>query len=118
MPVTPESAAASLTRREALERVQREQRAASLRDRARAIVRHHLPAGARAWLIGSLAWGGFGEGSDVDVVVEQVPAQDAARLEVALVRALRIDADVLHLEELPEPFRERVRREGVPLHAA
>jgi predicted nucleotidyltransferase len=67
-------------------------------------------------LIGSLAWGGFGELSDVDVVLKGARAEQASRLEVLLTRILRLPVEVLRLEELPQSFRARVVQEGTRLH--
>ena len=66
MPVTPQETAATLRQRSADARRAAESRAADVRDRVVALVRAQLPAGGRAWLIGSLACGGFGVRSDVD----------------------------------------------------
>lgn len=74
-----------------------------------------LPAGARAWLIGSLAWGGFGERSDVDLIVAGLKEVDAARIVEAVSRVAGVDVDLLQLEELPETFRERVESEGIQI---
>lgn len=67
----------------------------------------------RVWLIGSLAWGGFGLRSDIDVVVEnagpEVMNAVAERIGEATGRAV----DVLALEALPPSFRKRVLADGV-----
>ncbi len=72
----------------------------------------------RAWLIGSLAWGGFGGHSDVDVVVEGLDVEATSRLTVDLVRGLPVMPQVLRLEELPPSFADRVVSDGVPLDVA
>jgi predicted nucleotidyltransferase len=69
----------------------------------------------RAWLIGSLASGDFGEGSDIDVVTEGLPRDGEYAVRRALEDATRRQVDLLRLEELPESFREAVLRDGVPL---
>jgi predicted nucleotidyltransferase len=71
-----------------------------------------LPAGARAWLIGSLAWGDFGERSDVDLVLSAVTDQESTAIEQAALRAGGAEVDLLRFEELPAEFRERIAREG------
>ena len=68
-----------------------------------------------AWLIGSLAWGGSGERSDVDIVLGGASREEAATLELELATPLRLPVDVLCLEELPASFRARVEQEGVRL---
>lgn len=105
-------AAEELRRRAALARRTRERSAADLRAKAEHVVRAKLRPDVRAWLIGSLAWGGFGERSDVDVVLEGATDEEATGLDLALALELRIPADVLRIEELDESFAARVRREG------
>ncbi len=75
-----------------------------------------LPEGGQAWLIGSLAWGGFGERSDIDLVTRGVSGPDATRIEDAITRSTGVGVDLLELEALPPGFRQRVEREGIPLH--
>lgn len=105
-------AAEELRRREALARAARERHADELRAAVIALVRKQ---GLRGWLIGSLAWGGFGERSDVDLVLEAATSERAIALELELARTLRVPADVLAIEELPSDFAARVRREGIPI---
>src|SRR5437868_4734218 len=92
--------------------------------RARA-VRHHVEAEAcalvadgwarRAWLIGSLAWGDFGIGSDADIVFEGLGSDRTGAAAARLSAAAEVEVDVLRLEDLPESFRERVVTEGIEL---
>lgn len=91
-------------------------RAARIREQVIAYVRPRLDAGSRAWLIGSLAWGGFAERSDVDLVLDGVASDRASEIELGLVRGLQVPVDVLQLQDLGEAFRRRVLDEGVPLH--
>lgn len=114
--VTPQEAAATLRHRSADARRAAESRAADVRDRAVTLVRAQLPADGRAWLIGSLAWGGFGVRSDVDLVLAGVDGQTAISIEVALYTALGIEVDQLTFESLPPSFRARVEREGLAIH--
>jgi len=90
--------------------------AASTRALVTEEVRARLAPGGRAWLIGSLAWGGFGVRSDVDLVLNGVPAEVAVELERAVARAAKAPVDLLILETLPAAFRARVEREGLTLH--
>jgi predicted nucleotidyltransferase len=62
----------------------------------------------RAWLIGSLAWGGFGERSDIDLVVEGPSAPQALHLGHRVTGRLGVHVDVLRLEEW-EPSSARLR---------
>ncbi|MGH7438341.1 MAG: nucleotidyltransferase family protein [Polyangiaceae bacterium] len=93
-------------------------RADRLRARVREVVRDLRARGEidGAWLIGSLAWGGFGVRSDVDIVVSGAPASEAGRIWTYCVEELGSDAgdqvDLLRLEELPEAFRARVLARG------
>lgn len=66
----------------------------------------------RAWLIGSLAWGGFGPRSDVDLVVEGLADADRIALADRLGEATGRSVDLLLLEELPPAFQARVLAEG------
>jgi len=117
MSTTPESAALLLGEREAQARRDRERRARDVRDQVIELVRASLAPGVRAWLIGSLAWGGADERSDVDVVLAGAPPALATRIEVMLAERMRLPSDVLRFEELPESFRARVERDGVRIDA-
>jgi predicted nucleotidyltransferase len=116
MSVTPQEAAATLRRRSSEARRTGEIRAAKLREQTIALVQPQLPQGGRAWLIGSLAWGGFGERSDIDLVLAGVDGAQATTIEAALGRAVGVEVDLLMLEALPPSFRGRVEREGLAIH--
>ncbi len=116
MSVSPAETAATLQKRSASARREAEARAAALRDQAVAIVGPALPAGSRAWLIGSLAWGGFGVRSDLDLVLSGVGADATNVIEEALCRQLQVDVDLLVLEELPASFQARIESEGIAIH--
>jgi predicted nucleotidyltransferase len=116
MGVTPAETAATLRQRSAEARRQAEIHAAAVREQALGIVRGLLPPGARAWLIGSLAWGGFGVRSDIDLVLSGVAGPRETEIEVAVCRATATEVDVLTFEFLPPAFRERIEREGMALH--
>ncbi len=116
MSVTPQEAAATLRQRSADARRVAESRAAELRDRTVALVRAQLPSDGRAWLIGSLAWGGFGARSDIDLVLAGVDGRQATSIEIALCTALGLEVDLLTLDALPLSFRERIEREGLAIH--
>lgn len=104
-----------MSRRHA-ERAAEEPEVAAVRARLVAALRAApSPRPTRTFLIGSLAWGGFGVGSDVDLVVEGIDAAAASRLAAHLIRELPVMPQVLRLEELPPSFRERVLTEGVAL---
>lgn len=106
----------TLRERARREQQQREAHAAATRVAVEEAVRTHLPEQGRAWLIGSLAWGGFGERSDVDLVLSGVGSAQATEIEDAVVQAAGTAVDVLELEELPASFRARVESEGCALH--
>jgi predicted nucleotidyltransferase len=116
MPVTPQEAALTLRQRSTEARRAAEIHAVEVRNRAVALVRGQLPTGGRGWLIGSLAWGGFGVRSDIDLVLAGVDGQTATSIEIALCTALGIEVDQLDFESLSPSFRERIEREGVPIH--
>lgn len=113
MPVTARETAEVLRRRHAQRQQADDARAVRVRQLAVQTLRDHLPPDTHAWLFGSIAWGGFGPRSDVDVAVEGVSPADATRLELDLVTALGLEIDLLRLEELPASFGERIRREGL-----
>lgn len=113
MPVTARETAELLLRRQAQRRRADDERADEVRELALRTIRSQLPAGARAWLFGSIAWGGFGPRSDVDVAVEGLSPADATRLELELVTTLGLEVDLLRIEELPASFAQRIRAEGL-----
>ncbi len=96
----------------------REQEAARIADLVRREAAAALVPGARAWLIGSLAWGGFGPHSDIDVVVEGLSSDRITTLEARLSESTGRPIEILVLSELSAPFRGRVRDEGIVLHAS
>lgn len=116
MPVTAREAAVTLRQRSAEAHKWAEIQAAEARARVVAVVRGQLPPGGRAWLIGSLAWGGFGARSDVDLVLADVDGLQATSIEVAASKAVGVEVDLLMLQHLPRSFRERVEREGMAIH--
>lgn len=102
-----------MSARAAAARSVRDAEAVQTRRRVLEAMRAVLPPGARAWLIGSLAWGGFGERSDVDIVVALLPEETQLALERAVVAAAGREVDVLELGALSADFRARVVAEGV-----
>jgi predicted nucleotidyltransferase len=118
MPTTPADLAATLVRRHRQTRDEVRAHAAQARASLEAVIGEQGKAGRfrRAFLIGSLAHGSFGAGSDIDVVLEGLAPDDVGLLYDALVSATHTEVDVLRLEELPPSFQERVEREGILLH--
>lgn len=114
MAVKPEDLARNLMLRHGIQRRQADERGERLRARLAAAVGDELAAGRfrRAWLVGSLAWGGFDAASDVDLVVEGLAEADAAGLWDRLSTALGAPVDLLRLETLPPGFAQRVVSEG------
>jgi predicted nucleotidyltransferase len=117
MAVRPEEVATTLLARARSRRERDDARGADVRARVEEVVRRALADGvvSRAWLIGSLSSGTFGEGSDVDVVVEGGSPAQVAALHDLLAAALTVQVDLLRLEDLDRQFRSRVLREGVVL---
>jgi predicted nucleotidyltransferase len=68
---------------------------------------------AGAWLIGSTVWDGFGERSDIDIVVRGLDISRRGEIETRLSESCRGPVDLLRWEELDAPFQARVAREGV-----
>ena len=116
MSVTAREMLQTLRRRSAVAKQRAAAHAVALRTEVVDIVRKSLPSGGRAWLIGSLAWGSFGQRSDVDLVFDGVDEGKLAEIEIAVARAADLSVDVLQLRELPPSFRSRVEREGLPIH--
>jgi predicted nucleotidyltransferase len=110
---TAARAATLLREREAADRAAREGRARDLLERTRKVVLSAVLPGQRVWLIGSLAWGGFGERSDVDLVVSPSDSRGLERLERAVAEATGASVDLLLLDDLPQSFRTRVERDGL-----
>jgi predicted nucleotidyltransferase len=114
MAVAPGQLASVLRRRQR----ERLERAAELATHVRAHIAALVEAlglSQQVWLIGSLAWGGFDESSDVDLVVEGVSERRLTQLWCHLERELKRSVDLLRFEDLPESFRSRVLGEGVRL---
>ncbi len=114
MTVAPSELAQSLLARARTRRHRDEQDAHACRERVHFTVprlRGRFGFG-RVWLIGSLAWGGFGERSDVDLVVEHLPAEAASLLADLLADATGRHVDLLLLDSLPASFRRRILDEG------
>lgn len=118
MAVSVEQTIATLRARASAERTARELRTATLRERLTRCVVAELQPGVEAWLIGSLAWGGFGDHSDIDLVLRGADGALATRLEMWLTRELEVPVEVLHIEQLPAAFRDRIEREGIRLHGS
>ena len=117
MGVTPQDLARTLIRRRTEQRARAEARAELLRGGVREAMARLVAEGAisRAWLIGSLAWGEHGVGSDVDVVVEGLDPSAAPLIWDRLSGELGARVDLLRIESLEREFAARVRAEGVPL---
>ena len=120
MAVRPEELAATLVARYRAQHEEHARRAVRIRAALGPALRAELAgrSGSHAWLMGSLAHGTFGAASDVDVVVEGVPAEAAAALWLALAERLDAPVDLLRLEDLAPAFRARVLAEGIPIDVA
>jgi predicted nucleotidyltransferase len=116
MPTSPHDTVVTLQQRSARARETALKRADEVRAQVVALVRGQLPAGARAWLIGSLAWGGFGERSDVDLVLDGVSGPLATAIEIAVTKATGVEVDLLTWHALSPSFQSRVQQEGLAIH--
>lgn len=104
----------------AAERTAAADRAAELHGRAKAAARKLAEehGASRVWLFGSLAWGRAHAASDVDLLVEGLPAE-AWSAACALVEAeVRAAVDLVRVEEAPPELAARVRSQGVLLHGS
>jgi predicted nucleotidyltransferase len=110
----PSDLAATLIARRVITRERDRDRASALHERLRHVAGRLRREGRldAAWLVGSLAWGGFGERSDVDVVARGVDVARVGAVWADLVDALDTRVDLLCFEDLPEGFRRRVLTEG------
>ncbi len=118
MAVLPETAVKLLRQRSRLDRDQRMRHGEQVRARLIRALRDALPPAAEAYLVGSLAWGGFGPHSDVDLVVRGVEQKCALHLERIAAEIAAAELDLLDFDELPASFRERAVSEGVRIHDA
>ncbi|MBK8100042.1 MAG: nucleotidyltransferase domain-containing protein [Planctomycetes bacterium] len=118
MTVSVEQTVATLRRRAAAKRSAAIAAARDVRAHLDRELATCLPPESTVWLIGSLAWGGFGEHSDIDLVVRggSAAAAWASDVEVRLTRRLGVPVEILDFDQLPVSFRARVEREGVLLH--
>lgn len=114
MAVSPADLRRTLAARVVRSRARAEARRAGAVDAARAVCRELVREGAigEAWLIGSAAWGAFGDRSDIDIVVRGLASGDAVSLSDRLADRARIEVDLLRWEELHETFRSRILAEG------
>lgn len=108
-----EEAARTLRARSERAKAKRLEEASKVRTQIEEAIRNHAPPGTRVWLIGSLAWGGFSDRSDVDVVVKALSFNDRYAFERALISAAQRKIDLLDFETLSPSFRERVELEGI-----
>jgi predicted nucleotidyltransferase len=115
MPVLPADAARTLlARAKMLRQLEAEDHERCLAD-AKDVLLGLRAQGSieRAWVIGSVAWGGFGAHSDIDVVVDAAPGDALVqRIEEAIGARTKRNVDVLFLRALPEAFRRCVLAEG------
>lgn len=118
MPVSVEESVRHLRERARRRSAERERRELDVREAAIGALRAALPKGGRGWLIGSVAWGGFGERSDVDLVLSGVTGVEATRIEDAVARATGVEVDLLDFDALPPAFQERVTSEGLRVDGA
>jgi len=115
-----ETCAAAFRARVGAQRAAAAERAAGLRERARAAARRLADEHGvrRVWLFGSLAWGQAHAGSDVDLLVEGL-RPEAWSAATALVEAeVGAAVDLVRIEEAPPGLEARVRSQGVVLHGA
>jgi predicted nucleotidyltransferase len=115
-----DACAAAFRRRVTAEQKAATDRAAELRGRAQAAARKLAEecGASRVWLFGSLAWGQAHAASDVDLLVEGLPAE-AWSMACALVEAeAQAPVDLVRVEEAGPELVARVRGQGVLLHGA
>jgi uncharacterized protein len=72
----------------------------------------------RVVVFGSLAWGRFRRGSDVDLAVEGLPPERFFRADARLAWELPLPIDLKLLEDCPATLRRRIEEEGVEVDGA
>ena len=119
-PIDIDACARHLEERMRLRQDAAQARADRLRGQAREaarVLRDDFGA-TRTWLFGSLAWGDPHQDSDVDLLVEGLPAARATEAERRVAALVDAAFDLVLLEEAAPGLVERVLAEGVPLHDA
>ncbi|MFW6067879.1 MAG: nucleotidyltransferase family protein [Myxococcota bacterium] len=113
-----EQCARGFRARRRLERERADERVADLRRRATDVAcRLARELGVRrVWLFGSLAWGGAAADSDVDLLVEGLPAAAWSRAHAIAEEVLGAPVDLVRREEAPSGLVDRVEAEGRLLH--
>ena len=108
-----------------LRRVERDQAArAGHALRAREVARQmaallaHEPGVRRVWLFGSLAGGLVHERSDIDLAVEGLSPEREAATTRRLEAMTDLPLDLVRLEDVLEPMRERILTDGELLYVA
>lgn len=77
----------------------------------------HRKGARRIWLFGSMRSGGYPHGdSDVDLVVEGLPAPGLIRTLLEVEDLLGVKVDLIRLEESGDSLRARILSEGEALH--
>jgi len=115
-----EACAASFRARLTAERAAAAERASDLRGRAGAAARRLADehGAGRVWLFGSLAWGRPHAASDVDLLVEGLPAEAWSAASALVEAEVGAAVDLVRIEEAPPGLAARVRAQGVLLHGA
>ncbi|MGO8992643.1 MAG: hypothetical protein ACLQVI_04900 [Polyangiaceae bacterium] len=118
--IAPAELAAALVKRAGEVRRRDEARRLEVLARTLEELGRLLAAGcaSHAWIVGTVAWGGYGERSDVDVVLEGARASSRDALSARLTAACGAAVDLLLLEELDPSFQARVRAEGLAIDGA
>ena len=71
---------------------------------------------SRVWLFGSLAWSAAHPESDVDLLVEGLPATAWSEATGLVEESVATAVDLIRVEEAAPSLSERVRREGILLY--
>jgi len=95
-------------------------RASVLREQAQSAARKLVEecGASRVWLFGSLAWGQAHAASDVDLLVEGLPAEAWSTACALVETEVESPIDLVRVEEAAPELVARVRGEGVLLHGA
>ncbi|WP_094556067.1 nucleotidyltransferase domain-containing protein [Synechococcus sp. 1G10] len=101
--------------RQALE--QRRQAGLSQAERSAQVLQEHWPQLSGLWVHGSLLGSGFKEHSDLDLLVQGLPADQLLKAIALAEAAGPLPVDLKRLEDLPAELAERLLRHGKALLA-
>lgn len=115
-----DACAAAFQQRISAERRAAADRAPVLREKAVAAARKVVEecGASRVWVFGSLVWGEAHAASDVDLLVEGLPAEAWSRACALAEGAMEAPVDLVRVEEAAPGLVARVLDQGMLLHGS